>query len=66
MSKVVEGLRNDYVNVRARERGLVAALNEQKQQVLALASSPSATPPSSAMRLHAADLRASRKETPLR
>ena len=36
MSKVVEGLRNDYVNVRARERGLVAALNEQKQQVLAL------------------------------
>jgi hypothetical protein len=36
MAKVVEGVRNDYKNAKAREEGLLAALEDQKREGLDL------------------------------
>ncbi len=36
MAKVVEGVKNDYKNAKAREEGLLAALDDQKREVLDL------------------------------
>jgi capsular exopolysaccharide synthesis family protein len=36
MAKVIEGVKNDYIAAQAREKGLLAALDDQKREVLNL------------------------------